>query len=312
MNSIVINGGAHSLRAEGWDLTPIVKELRRGSWGLSDGKSLHGRRELPSHDALVTIARSLRAVLFPAHLGPSDLTEEGLEYFVGHTLDATLLALREQVRRALSYADDSVPRRDRATEIVRAFASQLPRVCALLESDARAAFEGDPAATSIDEAIFCYPGIAAITHHRLAHELYRLEVPLIPRILAEIAHADTGVDIHPGAEIGGSFFIDHGTGVVVGETTRIGERVRLYQGVTLGAKSFPLDDNGHATKGEARHPIVEDDVVIYAGATVLGRIRIGAGSSIGGNVWLTRSVPAHSRVTQAQARSEAFEGGGGI
>jgi serine O-acetyltransferase len=311
-SGIVISGGAHSLRAEGWDLSPIVKELRGKSRGLSDGKSLWGRRELPSHDALVMIARSLRAVLFPAHFGPSDLTEEGLEYFVGHTLDATLLALREQVRRALSYADDSTPRRDRATEIVRAFASQLPSVRALLESDARAAFEGDPAATSIDEAIFCYPGIAAITHHRLAHELYRLEVPLIPRIIAEIAHADTGVDIHPGAEIGGSFFIDHGTGVVVGETTRIGERVRLYQGVTLGAKSFPLDDNGHATKGEARHPIVEDDVVIYAGATVLGRIRIGAGSSIGGNVWLTRSVPAHSRVTQAQARSEAFEGGGGI
>jgi serine O-acetyltransferase len=137
-------------------------------------------------------------------------------------------------------------------------------------------------------------------------------VPLIPRIWSEIAHVDTGVDIHPGAEIGGSFFIDHGTGVVVGQTTRIGERVRLYQGVTLGAKSFVLDDDGQLAKGAPRHPIVEDDVVIYAGATVLGRIKIGAGSTIGGNVWLTRSVPPHSRVTQAQARSEAFEGGGGI
>jgi serine O-acetyltransferase len=250
--------------------------------------------------------------LFPAHFGPSDLTEEGLEYFVGHTLDGTLLALLEQVRRALSYADDPLARRLKASEIVRAFAARLPHVRRLLESDARAAFEGDPAATSIDEAIFCYPGITAITHHRLAHELFRLGVPLIPRILSEIAHVDTGVDIHPGAEIGGSFFIDHGTGVVIGETTRIGQRVRLYQGVTLGAKSFPLDDDGLPAKGAARHPIVEDDVVIYAGATVLGRIRIGAGSSIGGNVWLTRSVPAHSRVTQAQARSEAFEGGGGI
>ncbi len=196
---------------------------------------------------------------------------------------------------------------------MRAFASQLPRVRTLLESDARAAFEGDPAATSIDRS-----GVLLSRHRRrhappvLAHELHRLDVPLIPRILSEIAHVDTGVDIHPGAEIGGCFFIDHGTGVVIGETTRIGERVRLYQGVTLGAKSFPLDDDGHPAKGTARHPIVEDDVVIYAGATVLGRIRIGAGSSIGGNVWLTRSVPAHSRVTQAQARSEAFEGGGGI
>lgn len=296
----------------GWDLSPIVRELRGASRSLSGGKSLLGRHELPSHDALVTIARGLRSVLFPAHFGPSDLTEEGLEYFVGHTLDATLLALLEQVRRALSYADGPAPRHARATEIVRAFATSLPRIRALLESDTRAAFEGDPAATSIDEAIFCYPGIAAITLHRLGHELYKLEVPLIPRILSEIAHVDTGVDIHPGAEIGASFFIDHGTGVVIGETTRIGERVRLYQGVTLGAKSFPLDDDGHPSKGVPRHPIVEDDVVIYAGATVLGRIRIGAGSSIGGNVWLTRSVPAHSRVTQAQARSEAFEGGGGI
>lgn len=303
---------ARALVTEGWDLTPIVRELRSPSRALGSGNAQLRSRELPSHDALVGIARSLRAVLFPAHFGPSDLTEEGLEYFVGHTLDATLLALHEQVRRALSYADHKVPRKDRATDIVRAFAHRLPHVRALLDSDARAAFEGDPAATSIDEAIFCYPGLAAITLHRLAHELYRLEVPLIPRIVAEIAHADTGVDIHPGAEVGGSFFIDHGTGVVVGETTRIGERVRLYQGVTLGAKSFPLDDDGHPTKGAPRHPIVEDDVVVYAGATVLGRIRIGAGSTIGGNVWLTRSVPPSSRVTQAQARSEAFEGGSGI
>jgi serine O-acetyltransferase len=295
----------------GWDLSPIVKQLRASARKLSDGKS-PGRHELPSHDALVDIARGLRATLFPAHFGPSDLTEEGLDYFVGHTLDATLSALHEQVRRALSYADSSSPRHTQATEVVQAFAARLPAVRELLESDAHAAFAGDPAATSIDEAIFCYPGVAAITHHRLAHELFRLGVPLIPRIWSEIAHVDTGVDIHPGAEIGGSFFIDHGTGVVIGETTRIGQRVRLYQGVTLGAKSFPLDEDGQLTKGSARHPIVEDDVVVYAGATVLGRIRIGAGSTIGGNVWLTRSVPPHSRVTQAQARSEAFEGGSGI
>jgi serine O-acetyltransferase len=313
-NSIILNRepSLRSLVTDGWDLKPIVKQLHAANRALGNGHALSGRRELPSHDALVAIARGLRSALFPAHFGPSDLTEEGLEYFVGHTLDATLLALHEQVRRALSYADDSAARQTRATEIVRAFANQLPQVRGLLESDAQAAFEGDPAATSIDEAIFCYPGMAAITLHRLAHELYRLEVPLIPRILSEISHVDTGVDIHPGAEIGASFFIDHGTGVVIGETTRIGQRVRLYQGVTLGAKSFPLDDDGHPAKGTARHPIVEDDVVVYAGATVLGRIRIGAGSSIGGNVWLTRSVPAHSRVTQAQARSEAFEGGGGI
>ncbi|HWA72342.1 MAG TPA: serine O-acetyltransferase EpsC [Polyangiaceae bacterium] len=299
------------LGTQGWDLSPIVKQLRTSARSLSDGKWLQ-RRELPSHDALSEIARGLRATLFPAHFGPSDLSEEGLDYFVGHALDAMLSALHEQVRRALSYADATALRHARATEVIQSFAARLPAVRALLESDALAAFQGDPAATSIDEAIFCYPGFAALTHHRLAHELFRLGVPLIPRIWAEIAHVDTGVDIHPGAEIGGSFFIDHGTGVVIGETTRIGERVRLYQGVTLGAKSFPLDEDGQLAKGAVRHPVVEDDVVIYAGATVLGRIRIGAGSTIGGNVWLTRSVPPHSRVTQAQARSEAFGGGSGI
>jgi serine O-acetyltransferase len=164
----------------------------------------------------------------------------------------------------------------------------------------------------VDEAIFCYPGFNAITHHRIAHELHRLGVPLIPRIISEIAHSETGIDIHPGAGIGGSFFIDHGTGVVIGETAQIGERVRLYQGVTLGAKSFPLDEKGHPIKGIPRHPIVEDDVVVYSGATILGRITIGRGSSIGGNVWITRSVPAGSRITQAQARADTFEGGGGI
>jgi serine O-acetyltransferase len=302
-----------SISSQDFNLSPIVSELRAASKAWSVGKLHAAERELPSRDALVAIARGLRAALFPSHFGPADLTEQGLDYFVGHTLDGTLLALSEQVRRALSYAELSQSREQRATEIVRAFATQLPYVRRLLNSDAQAAFEGDPAASSVDEAIFCYPGLTALTHHRLAHELFRLEVPLIPRILAEIAHADTGVDIHPGAEIGGSFFIDHGTGVVIGETTRIGERVRLYQGVTLGAKSFPLDETtGRLTKGAARHPIVEDDVVIYAGATILGRISIGQGSSIGGNVWLTRSVPPHSRVTQARASSEAFEGGSGI
>jgi serine O-acetyltransferase len=185
-------------------------------------------------------------------------------------------------------------------------------VRALLGSDVRAAYEGDPAATSQDEALFCYPGITAITHHRIAHELYRLGVPLIPRIISEIAHAETGIDIHPGAQIGARFFIDHGTGVVIGETCVIGERVRLYQGVTLGAKSFPTDAHGNPIKGTPRHPIVEDDVIIYAGATILGRITIGRGASIGGNVWLTQAVPAGSRVTQAQVKQESFEGGAGI
>jgi serine O-acetyltransferase len=196
--------------------------------------------------------------------------------------------------------------------VTAAFAAQLPAIRKLLGSDVQAAYEGDPAASSPDETIACYPGIRSIIHHRLAHALYELGVPLIPRMISELGHSATGIDIHPGALIGASFFIDHGTGVVIGETSRIGDRVRLYQGVTLGAKSFPLDDKGQPIKGIPRHPIVEDDVIIYAEATILGRITIGAGSTIGGNVWLTHSVPPRSRITQAQAHAEAFDGGAGI
>src|SRR5690606_2140091 len=175
-----------------------------------------------------------------------------------------------------------------------------------------AAYEGDPAAHSVDEVLVGYPGIMAITYYRLAHELHLLGVPLIARMISEIAHSSTGIEIHPGARIGGSFFIDHGTGVVIGETAIIGRNVRLYQAVTLGAKRFPVDEHGALVKGIPRHPIVEDDVVIYAGATILGRITIGRGSTIGGNVWLTRSVPPGSHITQAQIRNETFEGGAGI
>jgi serine O-acetyltransferase len=188
----------------------------------------------------------------------------------------------------------------------------LPTIREHLDSDLQAAFDGDPAAHSVDEVLVCYPGIAAMINHRLAHQFYRLELPLIARIIAEIAHSATGIDIHPGAKIGKSFFIDHGTGVVIGETTIIGERVRLYQAVTLGAKRFPTDENGVLIKGNDRHPILEDDVVVYAGATILGRITIGKGSTIGGNVWVTRSVPPNSNITQAAPRQDFFEHGAGI
>ena len=197
-------------------------------------------------------------------------------------------------------------------EIVREFARCLPAIRSLLETDIYAAYEGDPAARSVDEVLACYPGITAVTHHRLAHALYALQVPLVARMVAEIAHSITGIDIHPGAQIKGSFFIDHGTGVVIGETAVIGERVRVYHGVTLGAKSFQVDDEGALIKGTERHPIVEDDVVVYAGATILGRITIGRGSVIGGNVWLTRSVAPGSVISQAQVRSETYASGGGI
>jgi serine O-acetyltransferase len=178
--------------------------------------------------------------------------------------------------------------------------------------DAQAAYDGDPAATDPTEAIFCYPGLLALTSHRIAHELHRLGVPLLPRIINEHAHSLTGIDIHPGAQLGTSLFIDHGTGVVIGETCVIGNRVRIYQGVTLGAKSFPLDDDGKPIKGVPRHPIVEDDVILYAGATVLGRVTIGRGSVIGGNVWLVRSVPPDSRISQSPVRDDGYVAGAGI
>ena len=272
---------------------------------------------MPSREALRDILDGLFAVLFPTYFGLPDLTDEGIDYFVGHKLDATVRSLDKQVERELQFAskqthDGSVDQAGRAFQITCEFATRLPHVRALLEEDIQAAYQGDPAAKSIEEVRFCYPGITAITHHRLAHELYLLGVPLLARIIAEIAHSATGIDIHPGAEIGGSFFIDHGTGVVIGETARIGQRVRLYQAVTLGAKTFPAREDGTLVKGTLRHPVVEDDVVIYAGATILGRVTIGRGSTIGGNVWLTRDVAPGSHVTQAQTRSEAFDQGAGI
>jgi serine O-acetyltransferase len=270
--------------------------------------------ELPSPDAISRIVENLRASLFPVHFGLPELTDQSVDYYVGHILDGTLRSLAEQVRRCLALPGsrgEDVSALD-AGEITRAFASELPVILGLLESDVRAAYEGDPAAKSLDEVMLCFPGIAAITYHRIAHALYRLKVPLLARIISEYSHSTTGIDIHPGAKIAKSFFIDHGTGVVIGETAVIGENVRLYQGVTLGAKSFPVDANGVIIKGADRHPIIEDDVVVYAGATILGRITIGKGSSIGGNVWLTRSVPPNSRIAQAQVRNEVFDGGAGI
>jgi serine O-acetyltransferase len=299
-------------------LAPVVDALVDANAELlRDRRGKLGCLALPSREALAEIIAGLRAALFPGHFGASDLSNEGIHYYVGHTLDAALVGLTEQVRRGLLFACEHGPGpcagcEGRTGPVMRALAARLTTVRALLGSDARAAYEGDPAAQSPDEAVLSYPCITALIHQRIAHELYALGVPLVPRILSELAHADTGIDIHPGATIGASFFIDHGTGVVIGETAVIGERVRLYQGVTLGAKRFPTDENGRPIKGIARHPIVEDDVIIYAGATILGRITIGRGSSIGGNVWLTQSVPPGSRITQAQVRQETFEGGSGI
>jgi len=299
--------------APNWELDKIVQELRnaRNDWRSQRGRSREpGLRELPSRDLLQQIIRDLCGALFPMRLGPQELREESEDYYVGHTLDAALNQLLQQVQLELFYVARQQGKKTQdaslkiqANNIVRLFAAALPNLRRILDVDIQAAYQGDPAARSVDEVLLCYPGVLAIIHHRLAHTLYQLDVPLLARIVAELAHSLTGIDIHPGAEIGSGFFIDHGTGVVIGETAVIGERVRIYQAVTLGAKTFPTDEKGNLQKGLPRHPIVEDEVVIYAGATVLGRITIGKGSVIGGNVWLTRSVPAGSNITQATLRS---------
>ncbi|MBN9131873.1 MAG: serine acetyltransferase [Nitrosospira multiformis] len=305
------------LKRTGLEIGGVVSELRALRLKSLESRQRRDRPpKLPSRKVLVGIADGLGAVLFPNRLGMPDLTNESVDYYVGHTLDVTLRELMVQVRRELRFAGDAdAPgnsERERAAGITQAFAQRLPHIRSLLESDIQAAYEGDPAARSVDEVLVCYPGITAITYYRLAHELHRLGAPLIARMISEIAHSSTGIEIHPGAQIGGFFFIDHGTGVVIGETAIIGEHVRLYQAVTLGAKRFPVDEHGALVKGNLRHPVVEDDVVIYAGATILGRITIGRGSTIGGNVWLTRSVPPGSIISQAQTRNEVFDGGAGI
>ena len=295
-----------------WELDRVVAELRavREKWRESQQRSREfGGRELPSRETLGRIVDALRGALFPMRLGPSELRQQSEDFYVGFTLDSALNALLGQVRLELRHANRHAPLDEREIEaravaIVKAFAATLPSIRAILDTDVEAAFRGDPAARSVDEVLLCYPGIVAIIHHRLAHELYLRDLPLLARIVAELAHAETGIDIHPGARIGQSFFIDHGTGVVIGETAVIGDRVRIYQAVTLGAKRFEQGEDGALQKGQPRHPIVEDDVVIYAGATILGRITIGMGSTIGGNVWVTRSVKPGTHVSQASSRSQ--------
>ncbi len=283
------------------DLHAVVEALAEASTALTEMPL--GRREFPSRTAVAALVEDLRALLFPGYFGPSELTAETLRYHLGARMDRVLHGLSDQIQRGLMATDPACTEcRARSVALAQAFLARLPAVRHLLATDIQAGFEGDPAATSPEEVLFSYPGLLAVASQRLAHELLKLGVPLLPRMITEHAHSLTGIDIHPGAQIGERFFIDHGTGVVIGETCVIGRNVRIYQGVTLGAKSFPLDAQGHPVKGVPRHPVVEDDVIIYSNATVLGRITLGKGSAIGGNVWLTRSVPPGSVITQANAK----------
>jgi serine O-acetyltransferase len=270
-----------------------------------EGVKIHhlDRRPLPSRDAAVAVLDALQELLFPGYTGAQGLTGASLRLHIESQMAWLYETLTEQVSRAVNHGerlDDACPVTDRqATECAEEFLARLPRVREVLATDVQAAYDGDPAAVCFDEIIFSYPGLYAITVYRLAHELHTLDVPLIPRIMTEHAHARTGIDIHPGTRVGSSFFIDHGTGVVVGGTAVIGANVKLYQGVTLGAFSFDKDDDGRLIRHTKRHPTIEDDVIVYAGATILGgETVIGRGSVIGGNVWLTHSVPPGTRVLQ--------------
>jgi len=288
-----------------WSLQDIVQQLRHSREVTHNIRHRGILSEYPSHQAIATILEGLAAALFPTHFGRTHVSNESVDFFVGDVLSRTLASLREQIRKSLLSSADA-PDRGAETEILAGriaaeFVQRLPSIRGLLVSDLR-----------VSEILLSYQGMKAIMFYRFAHALHELGAPLVARIASEIGHSRTAVDIHPGATIGGSFFIDHGTGVVIGETAVIGERVRLYQAVTLGAKRFPTDENGSLVKGLARHPIVEDDVVIYAGATILGRITIGKGSTIGGNVWITRSIPPGSVVTQAGSQKELILDGAGI
>ncbi len=291
------------------DLSPVVSATAaalgevRSAWRARQV----GRRNaaaFPSQRVLEGVVQDLGAALFPGRLGSFDGEYVDEDSFVRAHLTDALDALQEQVACELVYwQDESDAAFDpaQAQTIVRLFADALPRIRDLIDSDVDAAFLGDPAASSVDEILVSYPGAIAVLHHRIAHELDALGVPIVARIISELANARTGIDIHPGATIGPAFLIDHGTGVVIGETAIIGARVRLYQHVTLGARS-PLGATRSDVRSRfARHPIIEDDVVIYAGATILGRVTIGRGSTIGGNVWLLSDVPADRVVLQPEA-----------
>ncbi len=271
---------------------------------VSQQRRYHGRPtpRLPSKPAIIALLNDVVSALYPRHFGPGDLPPDATDSFVSEMLASVITRLAGLITTELMLAPDAAdaPARAKGTQLACEFVERLIIVRDLHDTDILAAFQGDPSAQSLDEVAFCFPGVAAILHHRIAHELYRMGIGMIARIMAEHSHSVTGIDIHPGAKIGPAFFIDHGTGVVIGETAVIGRNVRLYQQVTLGAKSFQDDGSGSLVKGEPRHPIIGDDVVIYAGATILGRITLGKGAVIGGGVWLLESVAPGAQVTQAR------------
>lgn len=267
---------------------------------------------LPSVETLSEIIRLVKAIVFPGYFDRRHSGRQFRGYHIGVSMERLYGLLQEQVALALLFESDC---RDTATEkageLALRFMDTLPEIKHLLYTDVEAIFDNDPAVKNYSEVIFCYPVLQTMVHYRVAHELHQMGVPILPRILTEQAHSATGIDIHPGAQIGPYFAIDHGTGVVIGETCVIGQHVTLYQGVTLGAKNFQVDDNGRPVN-VPRHPIIGDHVTIYANSTILGRVTIGHDTVIGGNIWLTHSVPPHSRILQSKAVDVSFTEGLGI
>ncbi|MCK4752530.1 MAG: serine acetyltransferase [Planctomycetes bacterium] len=286
------------------EMEALVDKIARTYEGDS-GINFIDATNLPVRDKIIEILDLLTELIFPGYTGKRTVTRENIKFVVIDILYHVYTALSEQI--ALAYKHrcrmeqcDTGDCQKIAEQATKYLLSQLPKIRESLKGDVGAAFDGDPAAKSYEEIVVSYPCIIAITTYRIAHELYLKEVPLIPRIMTECAHTKTGIDIHPGANIGKNFFIDHGTGVVIGETTIIGNNVKLYQGTTLGAMSFPKDERGRIIKGGKRHPTLEDNVVVYAEATILGDVTIGTGAVVGGNVWIKKSVPPGVTVSVAK------------
>jgi serine O-acetyltransferase len=287
-------------------LPKLVDKIMKSYETFGGMDHLEGK-DLPSKKVVIEVLEDLFTVLFPGYLGKGDVTKANIKYFLGNTLTSISTLLTNEVEKSLKYICRKITEcphdvcQERAQVVVQELLEKIPEIRSLLSGDIEAAYNGDPAAVSNEEVILSYPCVLAITTYRIAHELYLRGVPLIPRIMSEHIHSLTGIDIHPGAKIGKNFFIDHGTGVVIGETAEIGDNAKLYQGVTLGALSFPKDEQGHIIKGRKRHPTVGNNVVIYSGATLLGADAVvGDNVIIGGNVWITSPVASGTQITIAR------------
>jgi serine O-acetyltransferase len=290
------------------ELKSIVRSLATNVDAKQMCHMRFGSEPLPQQGAIKQIIMLCRGLLFPGFFGNEDVNSYNLEYNIGIKCEQFKSLLENQIVAGLAFVerctdDDLKSLHSRAVEITAQFIGELPKLRKILHTDVEAIYVGDPAATSCAEVIYCYPAIKAIINYRIAHELFVAGVPVIPRMITEMAHSETGIDIHPGAVIGGHFAIDHGTGVVIGATAIIGHNVKLYQGVTLGARSFDLDDNGNPVKGIPRHPVIGDNVIIYSNASLLGRIHIGNNVVIGGNIWVTTDVADGERLIQAKANN---------